>query len=115
MIRLLKTFAPALFAALSAAATFAQPAAILDGYNADPAIRVFGDTYYIYPTTDKPQWSSNEFSVWSSTDLIHWANRGVILNLSRDVSWGRRRDWAPDCVQRNGTYYFYFNADGKTG
>jgi beta-xylosidase len=111
----LKTSFLAAIVMLSAASMSAQPAAILEGYNADPAIRVFGSTYYIYPTTDKPRWSSNEFSVWSSTDLIHWENKGVILNLPRDVSWGRRNAWAPDCVERNGKYYFYFGADGKIG
>lgn len=39
-------------AELSGEAVVSKP--ILDGFTADPAIRVFGDTYYIYPTSDKP-------------------------------------------------------------
>ena len=39
----------------------------LTGYYADPNIAVFGDTYYIYATTDgTPGWGGNEFYVWKS-------------------------------------------------
>lgn len=46
------------------------PKPILDGFTADPAIRVFGDTYYVYPTSGKPNWMTTDFSVWSSTNLV---------------------------------------------
>jgi beta-xylosidase len=39
-----------LISALSLAAEpVTPPTPILEGYTADPSIRVFGDTYYIYP------------------------------------------------------------------
>ncbi|KAK5625469.1 hypothetical protein RRF57_001185 [Xylaria bambusicola] len=39
----------------------------LIGYNADPNIAVFGDTYYIYPTTDGfPSWGGQTFYWWKS-------------------------------------------------
>lgn len=91
------------------------PQPILDGFTADPAIRVFGDAYYVYPTSDKPFWNTTEFAVWSSKNLVDWKKEGVILDVTRDLAWGDLQAWAPDCVERNGTYYFYFCARGKIG
>jgi len=91
------------------------PKPILDGFTADPAIRVFGDTYYVYPTSDKPNWQTTDFSVWSSKNLIDWKKEGMILDVTKDLKWANIRAWAPDCVARNGKYYFYFCADGKIG
>lgn len=107
----------------SLSATFAQettkpttaPTPILDGFTADPAIRVFGDTYYVYPTSDKPNWMTTDFSVWSSKNLVDWKKEGMILDVTRDLKWANIKAWAPDCIERNGTYYFYFCADGKIG
>lgn len=63
----------------------------LPGYYADPNIAVFGETYYIYATTDGiPNWGGNEFYVWKSVSLksskyqliahttiyVHYANKG---------------------------------------
>ena len=64
------------------AATFPEgvpPPVIIDKFTADPHAVVVGDTYYIYPTVDKENWLTTEFNVWSSKDLIHWKNEGVIL------------------------------------
>jgi hypothetical protein len=91
------------------------PAPILPGLNADPALRRFGNTYYLYPTTDRPRWSSNSFSVWTSPDLKTWSPAGVALDLPSSLSWARAQAWTPDCVERDGTYYFYFCAETKIG
>lgn len=91
------------------------PKPILDGFTADPSIRVFGDTYYIYPTSDKPHWNTTEFAVWSSKNLVEWKKEGVILDVTKDLKWADLQAWAPDCVERNGKYYFYFCARGKIG
>jgi beta-xylosidase len=89
---------------------------LLPGLNADPNIAVFGDTYYIYPTTDGfPGWSGTRFSVWSSKNLADWTDHGVILDLGPDVSWADSRAWAPAIAERNGKYYFYFCAETKIG
>ncbi|MCU0781636.1 MAG: family 43 glycosylhydrolase, partial [Akkermansiaceae bacterium] len=104
-----------------AGAKFDKPAApepprpILDGFTADPSIRVFGDTYYVYPTSDKDEWLTTDFSVWSSKDLVTWRKEGMILDVTRDLKWANIRAWAPDCIERDGTYYFYFSADGRIG
>ena len=89
---------------------------VLPGYNADPNIAVFGDTYYIYGTTDGfPGWGGTRFSVWSSKNLVDWTDRGVILDLGPGVSWADKNAWAPTIAQRNGKYYFYFCAEAKIG
>lgn len=45
---------------------------VLAGYNADPNIILFGDTYYIYPTNDGEDWEGKSFYVWKSKDLVSW-------------------------------------------
>jgi hypothetical protein len=91
------------------------PKPILDGYTADPAIRVFGDTYYIYPTSDRPYWNTTEFAVWSSKNLVEWKKEGVILDIAKDLGWANNKAWAPDCIERDGKYYFYFCANHNIG
>lgn len=91
------------------------PKPILDGYTADPAIRVFGDTYYVYPTSDKSNWLTTDFSVWSSKNLVTWKKEGMVLDVAHDLKWANIKAWAPDCIERNGKFYFYFCADGKIG
>ena len=69
---------------------------VIDGYFADPNIVIFGDTYYIYPTTDGgTDWNSANFRCFSSKDLVNWKDEGVILELS-DVPWSTGvYGWAP--------------------
>ncbi|MCQ9132752.1 family 43 glycosylhydrolase [Streptomyces hilarionis] len=89
---------------------------VLPGLNADPNIVRFGDTFYMYPTTDGfDGWSGTQFKAYSSTDLVHWTDHGVILDLGPDVSWADSRAWAPTIAEKNGTYYFYFCADANIG
>ncbi len=88
---------------------------VLPGYNADPQIAVFNHTFYIYPSTDGiANWGATSFQAWSSTDMIHWTNRGVILNLA-NVSWCHSHAWSPSIAQKGSTYYFYFTACSEIG
>ena len=91
------------------------PKPILAGFTADPHAVAFGDTYYVYPTSDEGDWKSTTFSCWSSPDLVHWTDQGVILDLTHDLSWARSRAWAPAMIQRDGRYFFYFAAEQKIG
>jgi beta-xylosidase len=89
---------------------------VLPGLNADPNIVRFGDTFYLYPTTDGfAGWSGTQFKAYSSTDLVHWKDHGVILDLGPDVSWADSRAWAPTIAEKDGKYYFYFCADANIG
>ncbi|GAB2881840.1 hypothetical protein GCM10027074_57780 [Streptomyces deserti] len=89
---------------------------VLPGLTADPNITRFGDTFYMYPTTDGfPGWSGTRFKAYSSKDLVHWKDHGVVLDLGPDVGWADSRAWAPAIEERNGKYYFYFCADANIG
>ncbi len=97
----------------------AQNPIIRNQFSADPSARVFGDTVYLYPSHDivvrpghgRPGWFCMEdYHVFSSTDLTDWKDHGVIVSQSK-VPWGNPEGysmWAPDCIYRNGKYYFYF-------
>jgi len=83
------------------------PAPALPALHADPHIACLDGTYYIYPTTDGIKgWGASSFSCWSSKDLLHWANEGVILDLKGDLTWANSRAWAPCIAAKNGKYYF---------
>ncbi|RGF92617.1 hypothetical protein DXA10_11820 [Firmicutes bacterium AM55-24TS] len=87
---------------------------VLNGFYADPNIAVFGDTYYIYPTTDGgTSWDSTYFKAFSSKDLVNWKDEGIILDL-KNVSWsGGVNAWAPTIAEKNGKYYFYYSSKNK--
>ncbi|MBO3733056.1 family 43 glycosylhydrolase [Glycomyces niveus] len=87
---------------------------VLPGLYADPNIAVFGDTYYLYATTDGyPGWGGKDFYVWSSKDLVDWTrSEEPILTLdgaNGDVPWASGNAWAPTIIERDGKYYFYFS------
>ncbi|MFC9692044.1 family 43 glycosylhydrolase [Kribbella sp. NPDC056951] len=90
---------------------------VLPGYNADPNIAVFGDTYYLYPTTDGvPGWGGKDFYVWKSKNLRDWERSAKpILTLDgANVPWATGNAWAPTIIERNGKYYFYFSGHNPT-
>lgn len=92
------------------------PSPVLPGVNADPHIAVFGDTFYLYPTADGSEgWLSTTFRAWSSRDLVHWKDEGVILDLPRDLTWATLRAWAPAIATKDGKYYFYYSAAQNVG
>src|SRR5699024_7516295 len=68
-----------------------------------------------YPTSDKPNWQTTDFSVWSSKDLRKWKKERMVLDVTKDLAWANIEAWAPDCIERNGKYYFYFCAHGEVG
>lgn len=96
----------------------AQNPIIKGNYTADPTARVFGDRVYLYPSHDiisptqpEAKWfSMADYHVYSSENLVDWTDHGVILSQEQ-VPWGNPEGysmWAPDCVERDGKYYFYF-------
>lgn len=92
---------------------------VLPGLYADPNIAVFGDTYYIYATTDGyAGWGGKDFYVWSSKDLVTWERTASpILTLdgaNGNVPWATGNAWAPTIIERAGKYYFYFSGHNPT-
>ncbi len=89
---------------------------LLPGLHADPDVRFLDGAYWIYPTTDGfPGWGGTRFSAFSSKDLVHWTDHGVVLDLATDVGWADRYAWAPAIAERDGGYYFYFCAEQQIG
>jgi hypothetical protein len=83
-------------------------------YTADPAPVVFNDTLYLYTTHDEDVLKNNFYTmenwyVFSTKDMVNWTNHGEILSLD-DITWADDRAWAPQTVERNGKYYFYYPA-----
>lgn len=97
----------------------AQNPIVRDQFTADPTARVFGDKIYVYPSHDilatekrgRLGWFCMEdYHVFSSENLTDWKDHGVIVTQNK-VPWVRPDSysmWAPDCIERNGKYYFYF-------
>jgi hypothetical protein len=102
----------------------AQNPFIRNQYSADPSARVFGNRVYVYPSHDilategkgRVGWFCMEdYHVFSSSNLTDWIDHGVIVQQN-NVPWVRPNSysmWAPDCIYRNGKYYFYFPTSPK--
>lgn len=97
-------------------------------YTADPTARVFGDTLYVYTSTDHPSGCSGKglggsnfcmpgYKVYSTKDMKSWkTSKGLILG-QHDVPWASKdfRMWAPDVVKKGSTYYMFFPHKSKIG
>jgi hypothetical protein len=103
----------------------AQNPVIRDQFAADPTARVFNDKVYLYPSHDifppegqRQDWFCMEdYHVFSSENLTDWTDHGVIVTQNK-VPWVKPDSysmWAPDCIERNGKYYFYFPSAPKDG
>jgi hypothetical protein len=109
---------------LNASITLAQNPLIRDQFTADPTARVFNDKVYVFPSHDiqaKPGrgrvgwFVMEDYHVFSSQNLTDWTDHGVIVTQSK-VNWVDSTSfsmWAPDCIEKNGKYYFYFPAGMK--
>ncbi len=90
---------------------------VLPDFQADPTARVFHGRLYVYPSHDlagSKGWNMVDWHVFSTKDMVHWKDNGVIFSL-KDLTWANKQAWAPDCIERNGKYYFYFPADSQIG
>ncbi len=89
---------------------------------ADPSLSKFGDTYYLYGTTDIDR-GLEEMGppvVWKSKDFVNWSFEGTILP---EIDWnkpylytdkegrtryGYYRYWAPGRAIKKGSLYYLF-------
>lgn len=102
----------------------AQNPFITNQFTADPSARVFGDRVYVYPSHDIPctegkgrigWFCMEDYHVFSSSNLTDWTDHGVVITQN-NVPWVKPNSysmWAPDCIERNGKYYFYFPTSPK--
>lgn len=102
----------------------AQNPIIHDQFTADPSARVFENKVYLYPSHDilakegrgRVGWFCMEdYHVFSSSNLTDWTDHGVIVSQNK-VGWVKPESysmWAPDCIYKNGKYYYYFPAPAK--
>lgn len=110
------TFGLILTFLLSSMTCYADNPVVATNYTADPTARVFDGTLYLYPSTDlntnEDVYVMDYYHVYSTTDLVNWTDHGVVLEEA-SVPWvaqGYKSMWAPDCIEKNGTYYFYFGS-----
>ena len=121
-----KAFLTTSAAALLFAAGLAAQNPIIKGqYTADPTARVFEGKVWLFPSHDiisptepERRWFCMEdYHVFSSEDLVNWTDHGVIVTQNK-VPWVRPDSysmWAPDCVEKDGKYYFYFPSAPAAG
>ena len=124
MKRVISTlFTLSLFASSPA---WSQNPIIRDQFTADPTARVFNGRVYLFPSHDIPapddyarkDWfCMADYHVFSSDNLTDWTDHGMIVH-QKDVPWGNPTAysmWAPDCVEKDGKYYFFFPDAPKEG
>jgi len=103
----------------------AQNPIVRNQFSADPTARVFNGKVYVFPSHDiltpegkglrKDWFCMADYHVFSSENLTDWIDHGMIVSQNK-VQWVDSTSysmWAPDCVERNGKYYFYFPANKK--
>lgn len=106
----MRFFATSVFVAAAAVCSSAADVAynapgagnpILPGYFADPTIKKFGDTYYIYATTDGSGAGFGPAQLWQSRDLTNW----TLLPMNwPDSHW----IWAPDVMYNPADSLYYY-------
>lgn len=74
---------------------------VIPGYFADPTIKKFGDTYYMYATTDGSGAGFGPAQVWTSKDFVNW----TLMPMNwPDSHW----IWVPDVIRHTDGRYYYF-------
>jgi beta-xylosidase len=135
LIVVTQALAATLFSAVGLSSHAANP--IVPGWYADPEIRIYGKTYWIYPTysdhfgkpdqsrsftPDQKRMRAQSDLIWepylkqtflhafSSPDLVNWTKHAHVLDVE-NVSWAAYAVWAPSAIAHNGKYYLFFGAN----
>lgn len=84
-------------------------------FSTDPAPMVSGDRLYVFTGHDEENadffWM-NDWRLFSTTDMVNWQDHGCPL-AQCDFKWADDRAWAPQCIERNGKFYFYVPVHSK--
>lgn len=93
-------------------------------YMADPAVHVFNNRLYIYPSHDRESgipendngdhFDMNDYHVFSTDDIEdgQLTDHGIVLEVKR-IPWAGRQLWDCDVACKDGTYYMYFPLKDK--
>ncbi|MBN1344772.1 MAG: family 43 glycosylhydrolase [Phycisphaerae bacterium] len=104
---------------LCASPSWADNPIVQHVYTADPAPVVYGDTVYLCTSHDEDVtvdnfFTMNDWRVFSSKDMVNWTDHGSPLSY-KTFSWAKGKAWAPQCVMRDGKYYFYVPVSDAIG
>ena len=94
-------------------------------YTADPSAHVFNGKIYVYPShdlehdgednDDGDEYQMEDYHVLSMDDIdAPCVDNGEAIHM-KDIPWVGKQMWAPDCIEKDGTYYLYFPARDKDG
>ncbi|MCG8391364.1 MAG: family 43 glycosylhydrolase [Cytophagales bacterium] len=103
----------------------AQNPLVTHSFHADPTARVFDGKLFVYPSTDvvppegieAPRFCMPGYNIFSTKNGSAWQDHGTILDHNQ-VPWGKKNSfgmWAPDCIKKGNTYYYYYPAMPKDG
>ncbi len=109
----------------------AQDPIIQTKYTADPAPLVYNDTVYLYAGHDEADpniedrrrgFFMRDWLLYTSTDMVNWTEHGAVVDLY-NFKWAdptitgrggfKNGAWAPQCIERNGKFYFYGTVEGR--
>ncbi len=101
----------------------AQNPLITHMYTADPTARVFNGKLYVYPSSDQippenvncPDFCMPGYHMFSLENGSTWKDHGWVLK-ENECPWGEKNTyamWAPDCIEKDGKYYYFYPAKAK--
>ena len=87
-------------------------------FTADPTARVMNGKLFVFPSSDVAPINGKGnngfympyYHIFSSDNLMDWTDYGCQIDQNQ-VPWGQKDAyamWAPDCIEKNGKYYYYF-------
>ncbi len=88
-------------------------------FTADPAPMVYDGRLYLYTSHDEDVtinnfFTMNEWRLYSTIDMVNWTDHGSPASLET-FSWSTDNAWAPQAVERDGTFYLYVPINNNTG
>lgn len=86
---------------------FANP--VVNGNCPDPGVLKEGNTYYMACTS-----GHYRYPIHSSTDLVHWRNRGTVFTDAVHPNWASGDFWAPELHKVGNRFVVYYSARSKS-
>lgn len=80
---------------------------------ADPCVITVNDTYYLYATNANSDGNTGYLKGWKSKNLSDWVELGPVFVPQRDA-WAVNSLWAPEVIEKDGTYYMYYSGLNST-